>query len=395
MRPGSKVSIVSCGPGSVIVSLRSVTAPLRANSRPSERCTMTARRFGIMLSAALMAGCGSGPIPYNAVANTIPTSFGSSNSPTQLGALSPERFGAFYKDARPGGYPIGQIVLGPDKNLWFADTTSIGRITPSGVQTKFAPNAAGGIIATGPSQALWFTSYDALGNPAISRITTNGSVKNFPISFGLAVMALAWGPDNNEWFVENGRDSVGKITPSGKVTSYPLPDAQSHMPVGISQGPDGNVWFVAVDFYGHSPEVGRVTPGGTITEYSLPSSCTLDSDSIVLGSDQKLWTSAYCLGYAMVSVTTSGTASIYPVAHPMSEMMIGFDHQIWGSFQRYITEFNTTTHVQGRPIQIPLIGGRSTYPWALTPSSNGDMWLTVNIYSGSSYIGAYHGSNGR
>lgn len=305
--------------------------------------------------------------------------------------LPPSGFGAFYKDARPGGYPIGQIVKGPDGNLWFADTSSIGRITPGGRQTKFAPNAAGGIIANGPSKALWFTSFDSLGNPAISRITTNGSIKNFPISSGIFVIALASGRDGNEWFADNGTDSIGKITPSGTVTDYQLPDAPTHLPVAIAAGPDGNVWFAATDFYGHSPEVGKVTPDGAITEYSLPS-CSGDSDSLALGSDGNLWTSAVCGGgYAMVGVTTSGTVTVYPVAHPVIEMSIGFDGEIWGSFQKYVTEFNTTTHVQASPIQTPEIKGHPTFPWAFVQGAGSDMWLTANTSNRVGYVGVYHG----
>ncbi|HZY96027.1 MAG TPA: hypothetical protein VFE35_02875 [Candidatus Cybelea sp.] len=347
---------------------------------------------GVIFSAAFVAGCSAAHVLPNGVDAAL-SSPGSQNRATGLHLPSQRSFGPFYKDGRPGGYPIGQIVLGPDKNLWFADTSSIGRITPAGVQTKFAPNAAGGIIATGPSRALWFTSFDSLGNPAISRITTNGSIKNFPIPSGF-VIALTWGRDNNEWFADNGRDAVGKITPSGTFTEYQLPDAHSHMPVGISRGPDGNVWFVAVDFYGRSPEVGKVTTGGSITEYPLPSNCAQVTDAIITGSDGNLWTSAKCPGYAMVSVTTSGTATVYPVAHPMFEMALGFDHQLWGSFQKYITEFDTTTHVQAAPIQTPVIGGRETHPWALAASANGDMWLTANTFNSSNgvgYIGVYRG----
>ncbi|MHB1536539.1 MAG: Vgb family protein, partial [Acidimicrobiales bacterium] len=50
------------------------------------------------------------------------------------------------------------------------------------------------------------------------------------------------GPDGNLWFTENGGDKVGRITPAGAITEYPLPTANSG-PDGITAGPDGNVWF--------------------------------------------------------------------------------------------------------------------------------------------------------
>ncbi|HEY6326687.1 MAG TPA: hypothetical protein VIW73_09290 [Candidatus Cybelea sp.] len=305
--------------------------------------------------------------------------------------MLPSGFGPFYKDARPGGYPIGQIVKGPDGNLWFADTTSIGRITPGGKQTKFAPNAAGGLIANGPSKTLWFTSFDSLGNPAISLIKTNGTIKNLPIRSGIFVIALTSGADGNEWFADNGMDSIGKITLTGTVTDYQLPDAHTHLPVAIAPGADGNLWFAATDFYGHSPEVGKVTPAGAITEYSL-SSCSGDSDSLALGPDGNVWTSAVCgSGNAMVSVTTSGSVTTYPVAHPVIELTVGCDGELWGSFQKYIAEFDTTTHVQAPPIQTPRVKGHATFPWALAQGTGSDMWLTVNTSDSVGYVGVYRG----
>jgi virginiamycin B lyase len=343
----------------------------------------------LVVSLCCLAACSARGSAINSSVPFLPA-WHDRESAVQSLRSSPEGFAQFYKDARPGGYPIGQIVRGPDANLWFADTSSIGRLTPDGKQTKFAPDAAGGIIANGPTQALWFTSFDALGNPAISRITTDGSIKNFPIPSKLFVIALTSGPDNNEWYADNGQDSVGKITPTGNLTEYQLPDAHTHRPVAIAGGPDGNVWFAAVDFYGQTPEVGRVTPNGAITEFPL-ASCTQDSDSIALGSDGNLWTSAYCSsGYSMVRVTPSGAITAYRVAHPVIEMTTGTDGELWGSFDKYLIEFNTTTHAQAAPVQTPPIRGHATKPWALAATVRGDMWVTVNTSNRLPYIGVYH-----
>jgi streptogramin lyase len=344
-------------------------------------------KLSLLGAIALLAGCAGGrsaATPGSVLPAGQPRPGGASAS------VSPADFGSFYKDARPGGYPIAQIVQGPDGNLWFGDTSSIGRITPQGKQTKFAPNAAGGLIANGPSNALWFTSFDKLGNPAISRITTTGSIKNFPIPTKLFIVALARGPDGNEWFVDNGQDSIGKITPTGALTEYQLPDAHSHLPVAIASGPDGNVWFAAVDFSGHTPEVGKVTPGGTITEYRL-ARCTLDSDSIALGSDGNLWTSGFCSDKdAMISVTPAGSITVYPVAHSMTEMALGNDGRLWGRFAFYIVAFDTTAHVQSMAIKTPVLHHRKTQPFAVAPISNGAVWLTVNSFGGVAYVGVYH-----
>ncbi|MGA8575564.1 MAG: hypothetical protein WB609_07750 [Candidatus Cybelea sp.] len=336
-----------------------------------------ARIVAAMLSAVLLTACASGRL--------LPGNAGSQASDT----TQPHgpAFGPFYKDHR--GYPIGQIVLGPDKNFWFADNLSIGRITPKGVQSKFAPDAAGYILATGPNKTLWFPSFDSLGDPAISSMTTSGSITNFPIPSGVFVIALALGPDNNEWFADNGHDAIGKMTPSGVLTEYELPDAQTHMPVGISKGPDGNVWFLATDSYGTSPEAGKVTPSGTITEYQLPLNCSNVTDAIVSGNDGNLWISAFCDAYAMVSMSTAGASTAYAVSAPMFEMSVGTGNELWGTFERYIVKFDTATHATAR-VRTPTVNGHRTLPWQLAQSARGDLWFTANTPGHLAFVGVYH-----
>jgi streptogramin lyase len=51
------------------------------------------------------------------------------------------------------------------------------------------------------------------------------------------------GPDGNIWFTEFYGDKIGRITPSGTVTEFPIPTARSNPPDYITSGPDGNLWF--------------------------------------------------------------------------------------------------------------------------------------------------------
>lgn len=45
---------------------------------------------------------------------------------------------------------------------------------------------------------------------------------------------------------------IGRITPVGAITEYPLP-TYSSSPLAIAAGPDGNLWFTE---YG---KIGRIT----------------------------------------------------------------------------------------------------------------------------------------
>ena len=62
--------------------------------------------------------------------------------------------------------------------------------------------------------------------------------------------------DGNLWFTNSDfafENYIGKITPSGQVTTFPLDLPSS--PRGITAGPDGAIWFT------NGYQVGRVNPG--------------------------------------------------------------------------------------------------------------------------------------
>jgi streptogramin lyase len=168
-----------------------------------------------------------------------------------------------------GSGPDG-ITVGPDGNLWFTEYNSgaIGRITPTGnlkdIQEFPLPDATSGPsgIAAGPDGNLWFTD---IYPGAIGRITLAGNIQEFPLPdpdsqpYGMTA-----GPDGNLWFTEFYPGKIGRITPTGSLQhiqhsllEFPLPnphpdpialDAQdSPLPLGITVGPDGNLWFTDFD----------------------------------------------------------------------------------------------------------------------------------------------------
>ena len=94
-----------------------------------------------------------------------------------------------------------------------------------------------------------------------------GTIKEFPIPTKSAPFAITAGPDGNLWFTEvtAGAGQIGRLTPSGRFTVFPVPTASS-MPEGITAGPDGNLWFTESG----SNKIGRITPAGSITEFSTP-----------------------------------------------------------------------------------------------------------------------------
>jgi streptogramin lyase len=172
---------------------------------------------------------------------------------SQIGRITPNGVITWFGPTA-STYPV-HIVVGPDGNLWFTEE-------------GYAPWVAAGYGA------------------GVGRITSEGVITEFPLSTsGGAPYAIAVGPDGNLWFTEYAGSKLGKITPAGEITEFSLPTSvfsctgglavysdcntvSGSEPAGIIGGPDGNVWFTELT----AGKVGRITPAGVITEFPVPTS---------------------------------------------------------------------------------------------------------------------------
>jgi streptogramin lyase len=184
--------------------------------------------------------------------------------------------------SRQSSLTPGSIAAGPDGNLWFTqsdgNSSFISRITTDGIVTDF-PSPAGDIVA-GPDGNLWFTA----NNNRIGRITTGGAVTEFPIPTPASgVFAITAGPDGNVWFTESLTNQIGRITRAGVIAEFPIPTPQSS-PSDITAGPDGNLWFTEIG----ANQIGRITPSGAVTEFPIPTSAS-GLAGITVGPDGNIW----------------------------------------------------------------------------------------------------------
>ncbi|MEU7038521.1 hypothetical protein ABZ958_33310 [Streptomyces sp. NPDC046237] len=53
---------------------------------------------------------------------------------------------------------------------------------------------------------------------------------------------IATGDDGALWFTETAADRIGRISTSGEITEFPLPD-RAGRPHAIAPGADGALWF--------------------------------------------------------------------------------------------------------------------------------------------------------
>jgi streptogramin lyase len=125
---------------------------------------------------------------------------------------------------------------------------------------------------------------EASGN-RIGRITPAGVITEFPIpTLASGPNQITAGPDGNLWFTETQAAKIGRITLAGAITEFPVPTTDSG-PSSITAGPDGNVWFT--ERFGN--RIGRITPGGVITEFLVVQAPGFFLGAITAGPDGALW----------------------------------------------------------------------------------------------------------
>jgi virginiamycin B lyase len=153
------------------------------------------------------------------------------------------------------------LAVGPDGALWFTelDANRIGRITTTGAITQFdVPSGSDNPVAitNGPDGALWFTNEYGVG-----RITTDGTVTQ---KASVSGSAITTGPDGNLWLTEASSDVVARVKPStGQVSEFPI-DINC-FPQDIASGA-GSLWFTCYFL----DEIGRVTTSGHVTSFPVP-----------------------------------------------------------------------------------------------------------------------------
>lgn len=92
------------------------------------------------------------------------------------------------------------------------------------------------------------------------------------------------GPDGNLWFTEGAGTAVGRITPAGEVTEFPVGTENSF---SMTSGPDGNLWFTSSG----DSKLCTITPSGTVTAVPLPAT-VLQVGALVAGPDGNMWVAA-------------------------------------------------------------------------------------------------------
>lgn len=221
-------------------------------------------------------------------------------------------------------------------------------------------------IAAGPDGNFWFHDAGYIG-----KITPAGQITEYPLPANLSPQAMAPGPDGNVWFVTGhaSEGKIGKITPLGAITTYSLP--QYVYPSDIVAGPDGNMWFTT-----DTRRVGKITTSGTITEYAaLPEG--VRSFKIINGPDGKLWVSDWNEKGNLWKVTTAGVGT--QVAIPDStwtvDLATGPDGNVWFTVSAKI--IGKVVPATGAVTEYPLSAMGVSFVNSLASGPDGNVWFSA------------------
>jgi virginiamycin B lyase len=246
-----------------------------------------------------------------------------------------------------------RIVRGPDGNLWYTGSGTLGRMSPHGDIREFAlPQGSGFItgLTAGPDGNIWF----GLSTGKIAKMSVEGKITEFS-RFAGRVGELTAGPDGNVWFgVDSDYGSaIGRITPNGVVTEFSF--ETTYWVNELTAGPDGNVWFSTAagsvranefssttNSIGNS--IGRITPNGSIKLIAIPGIPEIASSdwekpylvgTIAAGPDGNIW---FGLNPGIIGrLTLPGKITLIELPHSnwggVNSMTAGPDGGLWYTFE--------------------------------------------------------------
>lgn len=256
-------------------------------------------------------------------------------------------------------------------------------------------------IARGADNKLYVTDEE---NDRIYRMTWEPGFADFEV-FDLPASSrprgITLGPDGNVWFTEYNSDKIGRITPAGDITEFPLPTTNPpglRGPHSITPGTcigGGSVclWFTEEKLN----RIGVITTtGGAITENEC-STCAGNALSgprdIVMGPDGNMWFTQQ-LGQRIGKMTTGGymdntmeyTSGL--TASPLG-IAAGPDGNVW--FTTTANKIGSITSA-GAITEYDVHGNCGT-PLTVTLGPDDALWYTCYAQSGIGWTDPFDPNN--
>lgn len=194
------------------------------------------------------------------------------------------------------------------------------------------------------------------------------------ITPGAVAQGIAMGPDGNMWFTERDADKIGRITPAGVVTEFPVPAGS--LPFDIAAGHDGNMWFTEF----RAGAIGRIAMDGTLLP-EIPLTAGAGPTGIAIDAIGQVWVAEPGIGeLARYNAT---------LMRPLSESRAGITSSPWGvatgpDFAVWFTEIGADQ--LGRHGSMDAGSGERSAPRGegIAAGSDGAIWFAAPNQNGYS-----------
>lgn len=203
-----------------------------------------------------------------------------------------------------------------------------------------------------------------------------GEVARFELPAGSEPDGIAAGADGNLWFAERGADRIGRITPDGTITEFPLPTPEAE-PSQVTAGADGDVWFTEL----RPGNIGRITPGGEVTEFAVCDYCR--PWGVTAGPEGDVWFTLPVAG-EVGRITPTGQVTRFPLAVGSNEptmIAAGDDGNLWIADRGLVKEEPTI----GQIVRLTPTGEATRFlvptptenfrPIGIAPGPDGALWF--------------------
>lgn len=240
-------------------------------------------------------------------------------------------------------------------------------------------------IAEDSSGALWITN---TGSNSISKVALDGTT----ITYASAIQRpgdIALGPGGNMWFT-SPEFVIGRISPQGAIQSFAIPDAASD----VAAGPDGNMWFTIPD----ANQVGKVTPTGAVTTYSTGNDIYSFITPGPEGSNRMYMASAVAGNLGIVQMNGAvGTIAGPPNSVSSNDIQL-INDQIW-FIPATQNGTSTLTRLVNDSSFAQIVNGAMPSPFNIGVGIDGTMWVasfnsTVSHVTTAGAVVATYGTGG-
>lgn len=234
-----------------------------------------------------------------------------------------------------------------------------------------APCASSGMdIAVGPDNTIWFAIKDKLVS-----MNDKGKFRTFDIPpggpLGNEVIGITAGKDGNVWFAQLYNNAIGRMTPQGKCTIFPIPTTDAR-PWYVTAGADGNIWFNERTAH----KIGRITPEGNITEFALKTP-NVQASALRSGPDGDVWFVENGAASKVGRITPNGAMFedvIAPNAAGFTDIVFTKDGSLWCAMCAGHGTWRRSKQGEVKQFDTP-----DVEPYRLTPDKYGNIWFTNMI----------------